>query len=152
MRDVRVTFGHGSRIPGTEAGIQINSFRFEKLLGLVTGEEMAPILKEAMVPSFMDAHAEWPVLTGASRDSMRLQTEEVTPSTARVALRVGGPQLIADPRNEKHIDYAPFIEYNGTATAAPGIISRSIFTHMSQIKATVHAGVLALVQRVNSGR
>jgi hypothetical protein len=67
-----------------------------------------------------DALENWPVdpihgtESGPSRDSIHLVIKEVGERRARVALEIGGEELIADPRNKKHIDYAPFIEYNGS--------------------------------------
>ena len=152
MADVRVTIGRGSRIPGTEAGIQVNTFGLERLLEGITGEALEPILHQALEPSFEEAHGNWPVLTGASRDSMRVETIEVGQRMARVALLVGGDQLKSDPRNPSGKDYAPFIEYNGTPTTPPGTLSYAIHSHEQEMRDTIHAGVSLLVQELTGLR
>lgn len=152
MADVRVTVGRGSRIPGTEAGIQVNTFGLDRLMAGVTGAALEPLLYEALEPSFELAHEAWPVLTGASRDSMRLQTIEIEARRARVALLVGGEQLKSDPRNiTPGKDYAPFIEYNGTATVPPGTIAYAIHSREQDIRAVIHEGVGFLIEELLGG-
>ena len=144
---VRTTVGRRSRVPGTLIGVQLNTFRMRRLEALLSGEELAPILLEASQPAMDQAVSEWPVLTGASRDSISLDLIEVGANRARVALQAGGPKLINDARNKSGKDYAPFIEFNGTATAPPGIIIGAIFDNEVEIKQRIRAAVVELIRR-----
>jgi hypothetical protein len=139
VASVRVTLGRRSREPGTEVGVQVNVFGLKTLQGALTGEAMAEILHEAGQIALDDAYAEWPVQTQASRDTLELVTISVANTSARVALQAGGDRLTSDPRNVKHIDYAPFIEFLGTATAAPNIIQRAIYSNDGAIRNRIHA-------------
>ena len=62
----------------------------------------------------VEARANWPVLTGASRSTLRIEDVEVGDRRARIALGVGGPPLIEHPDNPSHRDYAPIIELIGS--------------------------------------
>lgn len=145
MADVRVTVGRRSHVPGTMVGMNLNTFGMERLES-ITGEDLAPIVEAALTPAFDQAHGDWPVLTGASRDSMAINLIEVGPRHARAALQVGGEQLINDARNVKHIDYAPFIEFNGTATAPAGILLYAMTVNHQEMRDAIHAGVAALIR------
>jgi len=150
MASVRVTTGKRSREKGTTVGMEVNTFGLKKLQGAVNGESMAQILLDAGQIAFVEAFNEWPVQTFASRDTLKLETAEVGPTHARVILQAGGPDLINDPRNTSHKDYAPFIEFNGTATAAPNIIARSIMSNDRAIRKQIHDAVAALIQEAAS--
>jgi hypothetical protein len=145
MADIRTTFGRRSREQGTVVGVKVNTFGLDRLQASFTGDRLAPILVEALQPSFNEAYAEWPVLTGASRDSIDIVVAEVLERAARVALQAGGPTLIANPLNTSHKDYAPFIEFLGTPTAAPGILVRAIYSNQDAIKQRIRDGVKALI-------
>jgi len=151
MADVRVTTGTRSRLPGTQVGVQLNTFGMSRLEAGVTGEAIVDILLKAMGPSFDQAVSEWPVQTGASRDSISLDVVEAAAVRARVVLQAGGEKLINDSRNVSHKDYAPFIEFNGTATAPPGILLNSVFGRDAEIRDEVHSGVTELVRGLVSG-
>ncbi len=145
---VRTTTGRRSRIPGTLIGVQLNTFRMRRLEASLNGQQLAPILLDAAGIAFDQAVSEWPVLTGASRDSISLDVIEVESNRARVALQAGGPKLINDARNKSGKDYAPFIEFNGTATAPPGILIGAIFDNEDEIKQRIRAGVADLIRSV----
>lgn len=135
-----------SRTPGSRVGLQVNSFGAQKLKG-ITGKDLAPIIFKAMGIAYNEAYDEWPVRTGASRDSIDLTVQEVGPKSARVALQAGGPKLIRDKRNESGKDYAPFIEFNGTATVSPGTLTRAVIGNQDEIKAAIREGVAELIRR-----
>jgi hypothetical protein len=148
MPPIRVTRGVRSRTPGTTVGFQVNTFGLDALAVGLTGSDFEPIAHEALTPAFEQAVEEWPVLTGASRDTIRVETDEVTETRVRVSLRVGGPPLIEDPRNTKHIDYAPFIEFNGSPGGTPpGIILYAMTSNDRNMRQTLHQGVAALIER-----
>jgi hypothetical protein len=117
-----------------------------KLQESVNGQALADIALDAYQPAMDDAVAEWPVLTGASRDSIILEVVEVAPRYGRVALQVGGEILKNDPRNKSGRDYAPFIEFNGTPNAVPGILFRAVNMNIEQIRRVIHAKVAELVR------
>jgi len=141
MADILTTVGGRSRVPGTLVGVQLNTFKMRKLEAALSGAELAPILLDAAQPAFEQAVSEWPVQTGASRDSISLDVIEIASSRARIALQAGGQKLINDARNKSRKDYAPFIEFNGTATAPPGILVGSLFGNLDEIKARIRTGV-----------
>jgi hypothetical protein len=120
----------------------------DKLIAGVTGANLAPILLEAGKPSYEQAYSEWPVLTGASRDSIELIVTEINPRSARVVLQAGGEKLINDPRNKSGKDYAPFIEFNGTPRAPAGILRNSIYDRDADIRSAIHQGVRELIQEL----
>lgn len=154
MSQVRVTISGSaggrfrSRIPGTQVGLQVNTFGMDRLIAGVNGDSLLEITMEAGQIAFDQAFEEWPVLTGASRDSIELIPAEVEARRARVILQVGGPLLIDDPRNRSHKDYAPFLEFNGSpsGSSAPGVILRAIADNDAAIREAIHAGVAALIQ------
>lgn len=147
MADARVTFGRRSRVPGTDVGINVNTFGAERLLGMLTGPQLEAILHEAIVPAFEQLKQDWPILTGASSDTIRIETVEIGARHARVALLVGGEALIADARNEKHIDYAPFVEFNGTSKTPPGTMAYAMHSNQAQIRQTIHAMIGQVLHR-----
>jgi len=149
MAYTRVTTGRRSRTPGDQVGMQVNVFGLTKLLEGVTGEAIAPILYNALQPALQEAQSEWPILTGASLDSMEVAISEIGPKHARAVLQVGGAKLIADSRNTSRKDYAPYIEFNGSPTGkGQGAISRAIFSNDSQIRADIKNGVAALIREI----
>ena len=150
MADVRVVVGRRSRVPGTNIGFRFNLFRLNRLMAGVTGEALVDILLEAAQPSLDQAIEEWPVWTGASRDSLSLDVIEVAESRARVALQAGGEKLINDSRNRSGRDYAPFIEFNGTNTAPPGILLNAVFGRDDEIRQMIHSGVSNLVRKLST--
>lgn len=152
MADIRVTIGSRSREPGTRVGVQLNTFGLKRLEAGINGEALAGITLEAAQPMLEQALSDWPVWTGASRDSLELTVEEVSAHLARIRLQAGGQRLIEDARNEKHIDYAPYIEFNGTKTAPPGILAYAVHSQAAEFRAKVHAGVSALIAEMGFGR
>lgn len=145
MADVRVTTGTRSHVPGTMVGINVNTFGLQRLEE-VSGADLMPIVVAALEPAREQLRSEWPVLTGASRDSILIYPMETGPHLARASLSVGGYVLIEDPRNVKHIDYAPFIEFNGTATAPAGLLLYAMSSNKASIREAIHSGVAALLQ------
>jgi hypothetical protein len=146
MADVRVNIGKRSRVPGTTVGVEVSTFGLSKLQEGVTGDAISQIMLKAGEPAYEEAHGNWPVLTGASRDSMKLAVSDVGPTHARVVLEVGGQPLIDDPRNTSHKDYAPFIEFNGSPTGrGQGAIRDAIYGRDSDIRSAIHEGVRDLI-------
>lgn len=163
MAGVRVTTGgvgqrSMSRVPGTPTGLQINTFALQKLKTGLTSEMLAPIVLEAAQPAYLQALAEWPVyegrdhIGGASRDSIEVGVIETTDHAARVALTVGGPQLIADPRNRSHKDYAPYVEFNGTSKTPAGTLTHAVFANQDQAVAYIHEMAVRLIEELASGQ
>ncbi len=147
MGNIRITTGRRSRETGTTVGMQVNVFGLSKLEAGVTGEAMAPILIEALEIPLAEARSEWPVLTGASLDSMEIGIVEIGPRLARAVLQVGGPVLMADPRNKSHKDYAPYIEFNGSPTGrGQGAIANAIGSNDTEIRKTIREGVAGIIQ------
>lgn len=123
-----------SREKGVPIALQMNTFVLDKLRSRISGEELSQLQVEAMQPALEAAQADWPVLTGASKDSLQIVVMEENQHSARVALQAGGEQLINDERNIDKKDYAPFIEFLGTATTSPGTIARAVITNEELIK------------------
>lgn len=146
MADARVTFGRRSRAPGTDVGINVNTFGAERLLSVLTGAQLEPILHEAMVPAYEQLKQDWPILTGASSDTIRIETQEVGVRHVRVALKIGGELLVSDARNVKHIDYAPFVEFNGTSKTPPGTMAYAMHANQAQIRQTIHEMIGQVIQ------
>ena len=147
MATVRVTRGSRSRIPGTTVGVQVSTFGLDRL-ETISGSEMEPICREAIEPARELVAGEWPIDTGASIDTLRIETDEIGATHCRVSLRIGGPQLIADPRNVKHIDYAPYIEFNGSPGGTPpGTIAYAMSSQARLMRSLIHAGVRELIRR-----
>jgi len=162
MAGIRVTTGgmgggkFPSRVKGTAFGLQVNTFGLKRLREGITGAAMAEIAIKALEPAKEEAFEEWPKppsepeeeyqRTGASSESIRIEVIEVGSTTARVALTVGGEQLINDPRNESHKDYAPIVEYLGTPYVRPGIITHALFANMDRITQELHTGVAQLIE------
>lgn len=145
MADIRVLRKSRVQTVGSPVGMQVSSFGLEKLMG-VSGSDMEPLAHEALLPAFTQVQSEWPVLTGASLDSLRIETDEVGPTHVRVSLRIGGVPLIADPRNTTHKDYAPFIEFNGSPGGTPpGTILYAMSANDRLMRTMLHEGVTALL-------
>lgn len=144
---VRTTFGRRSRTPGTTVGVQVSTFGLDKLIEGVNGEAVAKILMDAAQPSKEYAYNNWAYLTGASRDSIDLFVSDVEAKHARVVLQVGGEKLINDPRNTQHIDYAPFLEFNGSPGGTPaGVLRNSIYDRDTEIRRMIRDGVAKLIE------
>lgn len=153
MAGTRTTIGGiGSKFPsrekGTRAGLGLNTFGLQALAEGITGEALAPIVLEAWQPAFEAAYSEWPVLTGASRDSIELGITEIGPRLVRVALQAGGQKLIEDPRNKSHKDYAPYIEFNGTSTTPAGTMTHAVHSTADEAKARIARGVAELMRSI----
>lgn len=145
MANVRVTHSKMSRVPGTRTGIMINTFGLDKLSKDVNGDALMHISMEALIPAMTDVFENWPVQTGASRDSIHIAPIEEGDYHARAMLAVGGQQLIEDPRNRSHKDYAPYIEFNGTATVRSGTLTRAFFSNDREMRRLIHEGVRNLI-------
>lgn len=146
MAQVRVLRGERVRTVGEPVGVQVSTFGLKALEG-ISGADLKPIIMGAAeLPANMIRET-WPRWTGASGDTIRIETDEVGAKHARVSIRVGGQPLIEDPRNEKHIDYAPFIEFNGSPGGTPpGTILYAMHVTNAAMRAQIHAGVRALLQ------
>jgi hypothetical protein len=154
MADVRFsTLGYAgrdySRTPGTKVGVRLNLYGMSKLQAGVTGQALSVILLEAAQPCLDQALGEWPVDTGASRDSIELAVVGVEERKARVALQAGGEKLIDDPRNKKHIDYAPFIEFNGSpAGRGQATLLNAVLDNHQIVRDAIHDRVGALIREL----
>lgn len=147
MADVRVLRGARSRTVGVPVGVQMSTFGLDRLEG-ISGSDLEPICLEAMEPVREQAASEWPIDTGASIDTLRIETDEVGAKHVRVSLRIGGPQLVSDPRNVKHIDYAPYIEFNGSPGGTPpGTLAYAMSSQARLARSLIHAGVRELIRR-----
>lgn len=152
MAGIRVTGQRAiSKTPGTTIGLQVNTFVMDKLASDLSGELLQPIAVEALTPALFQCREEWPVLTGASKETIRVETVEVTAKAVRVALVVGGLPLIEDPRNKSHKDYAPFIELNGTATTPAGTLTHAMVMNESEMRAYLHDRARALLEELTRG-
>ena len=147
MAFTRTTLGKRSRTPRTRMGVQVNTFSLDKLIAGITGEMLADCLLDAAQPAYDEAKENWPILTGASNDSIELikvgSSESLRRHHAgsnpgkvgRVALMVGGEKLINHPDNKSHKDYAPFIELNGSPLGrGRGTLQRAIYGNEGVIK------------------
>lgn len=119
-----------SRAVGTPVGVQINTSGLKAMRDTINGPLLVQWLLEAWQPALEQAFNDWPKLTHASSETIRLEIIEEGPNIGRIALMVGGERLILDPRNKSKKDYSPFVEFNGTATAFPGTISGAVFSNM----------------------
>jgi hypothetical protein len=151
VADVRVTVGgvggkFPSRVPGTRTGLQLNTFGLDRLAEGINGEIISEILIDAIQPAYEQAKAEWPVLTGASSDSIDVTVTEVGSNYARVALQAGGEKLKEDERNKSGKDYAPYIEYNGTPTTPPGTLTHAMVANEPEMRRMIHASVSELIR------
>lgn len=147
MADVRVTRGNRIQTIGAPVGVQVNTFGLQRLAAGVDGDHLEEILTDAMSIPEAVVQETWPVDTGASLDTLRIETDEVGPSHARVSLRIGGAPLIADPRNTKHIDYAPYIEFNGSPGGTPpGTILYAMTSTDRQVRDRIHNRVRELIE------
>jgi len=137
-----------SKKPGTPTGVGLNTFGLQALKGAVTGDNLVPILLAAIEPAKEEAFNEWPKRTWASSETIRTEVVEVGSTFARVALTVGGQQLIDDPRNESHKDYSPYIEY----VSHPGILFNAMNMNNTLIKEKIREGVRQLIEEAVGGR
>lgn len=137
-----------SREEGVRVGLQINTFGMSKLIEAINGEALRNILVEAMDLAYRQAVAEWPVDTGASRDSIDVEVTDVGLRSARVALFAGGDKLRHDSRNPSGRDYAPYIEFNGTASAPPGILIHAMIANESDMKNIIKERIADLIRRL----
>lgn len=144
---VRINLGRRPRDSGSQVGVSVSTFGLDKLIEGVTGQMMAEVGVKALQVAYEEAQEAWPVQTGASKDSMEVVAAEVGSRHARVRLQVGGQKLISDPRNKSHRDYAPFIEFNGTATAPAGIIRDAIYLNDREIKEEIRQGLRDRIER-----
>lgn len=145
MADIRVLRRSRVQTIGAPVGMQVSSFGLSRLEG-ISGADMEAVAHTAIQPALHQAKADWPIWTGASGDTIRVETDEVGPHHVRVSLRVGGLPLIADPRNEKHIDYAPFIEFNGSPGGTPpGTLLYAMTSQDRLMRSILHEGVTALL-------
>lgn len=122
----RVTIGSRSRQPGTQLGMQLNLFALDKLRERMNGENLLAILLESAQPMLEQLVANWPVATGASRDSAELAVVEIADKKARIVLQVGGDKLRQDPRNKSGIDYAPYLEFGTNGRKAYGVLRDTV--------------------------
>jgi hypothetical protein len=149
MADIRVVFG--DRPKTGVVNVQVNVFGMIKLQAGVTGEALSVIAVKALQPAKQEAYDNWAVLTGASRDSIDVVVAEVGAKHARVALQAGGQKLISDPRNKQHIDYAPFLEFNGSPSGSQpaGVLVRAIYGNDYLIRRVgLHGGVAELIRSI----
>jgi len=150
MADIRVSRGREfSATKGTPVGMQVNVFGLAKLQAEVTGQALVPIMVEALEPALAEAKLSWPILTGASIDSMVIEVIEVLPTGARVNMQAGCHRLITDPRNKSKTDYAPFIEFNGSPSGrGQGAMTNAFYSQERQMRRTIHDGVSLLIARI----
>lgn len=159
MADTRFTTGRRIRTTGLPVGVHLNLFGFAKLEAGVTAPALSAILMDAGQVALVDAISNWPVDTGASQSTIKLLPVSSTDSlrshhaggdpsrSARVVLQVGGPELIAHKDNPKHIDYALYIEFNGSpAGRGQFTILNAILGNEVEMKAQIKAGVGSLIR------
>lgn len=136
-----------SKTPGDITGLSLNTFGLDKLQAGINGELLAEILMVAIGPAEEQAKEEWPKETHASVETIKSVVTEVGPKMARVALVVGGPELINDPRNKKHIDYAPYIEFNGSPGGTPpGTLTHAMAANEVEMKRIIRVSVAQLIE------
>lgn len=152
MADVRVTRGNRIQTIGAPVGVQTNTFGLQRLMAGVSGDHLEEILTDALQIPEQVVQETWPVDTGASVETVRIETDEVGPTHARVSLRIGGAPLIADPRNKKHIDYAPYIEFNGSPGGTPpGTLLYAMTSTSTEVKDYIHNRVRELIEDLSRG-
>lgn len=145
MALVRITQGRASRVPGTQVGVQLNTFGLDEVRGRVTGRELAVILIDSAQPMLSDAFENWPKKTGASSESIELMIVEENEHSARIVLQAGGQTLENDPRNKSGIDYAPFLEFGTNGRPAHGALRNAVYDGETEFKSLVRDGVRALL-------
>lgn len=146
MAGVRVLTSSRVSTVGQPVGIQVSTFGLRQLQ-TISGADLEPIITEALQPALEQLQADWPVDTGASVDSARIETDEVEERSARVSLRIGGEPLINDPRNVKKIDYAPYLEFNGSPGGTPpGVMLYAMSANRTLMRDTIHEAVALLIQ------
>lgn len=145
MALVRITQGRASRAPGTQVGVQLNTFGLDEVRGRVNGKELAAILMDSAQSMLTDAVLNWPRDTGASGDSIELAVVEENENSARIVLQAGGQTLENDPRNKSGIDYAPFLEFGTNGRAAHGALRNAVYDGETEFKSLVREGVRALI-------
>lgn len=153
MVDIRVTVGgvgqsRMSHTPGDRVGLQVNTFGMDRLIEGLTGDMLVPILVEGIQPAYFQLLATWPILTGASRDSAEVVVTEVGARFARVALLIGGPKLISDPRNKSGKDYTPFVEFNGTPKTPAGTLLNAMIDNQPEMRDYIHKQVGDLIREL----
>jgi len=112
----------------------------------ISGDDLLPIILDAIEPSMEIAKSQWPVLTGASIESFEVTGEVTGERKAHGQLQVGGAKLISDSRNDKHIDYAPFIEFNGSPTGlGKDAVFNSFVGRADEMKRMIRDGVQRLI-------
>lgn len=151
MAGVRTTIsGIGSkfpsRTPGDPTGMSLNTFGMDKLHEGINGEHINEILLDAITPAYDQLKEEWPVITGASSDTIRVESGEIGPKMARVHLMIGGTALIEDPRNVSGKDYVPYVEFNGTTKTPPGTLAHAMFANMDEMKEMIRNSVRQYIQ------
>lgn len=154
MAGVRVTIGglsgskYPSRVTDTPTGMAVNTHVMSKIANLISGSELIPILEEAIQVALEEVKATWPIDTGASISTARTLIVETNDKTARVGMTIGGTPLIEHPKNPKHIDYAPYIEFNGSpGGTAAGTIARAFAVSQEEMRDIIHVGVESLLAR-----
>jgi hypothetical protein len=126
--------------------MQVNVHGLKTLQAGITGDAIAQILMDALEPAEISARADWPVDTGASIDSIERELVEVGERHARAVLQIGGPKLLADPRNRSRKDYAPFVEFNGSpAGRGQGVMARSFYNNEKTMKQIIHNEIASLI-------
>ena len=75
----------------------MNTFGVDKLHEAITGEAIAPILFAAMQIAEDQARTEWPVETGASRDTIRREVFDVAPDMRGYRFKQVGNNLSMIP-------------------------------------------------------
>lgn len=134
---------------GSTLGMQVNVHGLVKLQAGVTGDLLAPILVDSLQPALVEAKQAWPILTGASVDSMDVVVIEIGERHARVNLQVGGDRLRNDPRNPSRKDYAPYIEYNGSpAGRGQGTMVNAFLNNEREMRHAVRDGVAQLIREI----
>jgi hypothetical protein len=157
MAGVRVVVGGAgggkfpSRVKGEQVGMQLNVHGLTRLRLGITGEMLARIAEEAMMLAYDTAKEDWPIDTGASNDTIKIEVLEAEGKRARVALVIGGEELINDPRNKKHIDYAPYIEFNGSPGGhPPGTLAGAMALNEPEMRRIIHDGVRDMIEELTN--
>lgn len=152
MASVRVTTGglsggRGiSRESGDIVGMSLNVSGLKAAREKLTGKILLPIVMKAMKIALAQAKENWPIDTGASNASIRIQPAEWGETMAKVGLLVGGQRLIKDPRNKSKKDYAPFIEFNGSpAGRGQFTITDAMLMNRDEMVESIRADVAGLL-------
>lgn len=151
MAGTRTTITPSSREVGALTTFRVNTFALAAIKESVSGSQIIKILMRALRPARDQAMAEWPRLTGASGDTIRILPSEISETNARAALVIGGPPLIEDPRNRSGKDYSPYVEFNGTSKTAPGTLTRAMYENAEQMKEIIADGIRRELRRATRG-